>query len=150
VVTLLWSSSFVLIKLGLRDFDLAPLSFAGLRYSLAAAILLPLAWRAMGRRGEGETRGKVEPKVSSASPRLKAWPAGRVIALGLFFYTGAQGAQFVAARVMEAGRLPLERVVSHQLPLERSIDAINALNSDYRVNDRAALKIAIAPNGAVS
>ena len=45
LVTLLWSSSFVLIKLGLRDLDLAPLSFAGLRYSLAAGLLLPLAWQ---------------------------------------------------------------------------------------------------------
>jgi hypothetical protein len=55
----------------------------------------------------------------------------------------------VAARVMEGRLLPLERVVSHQLPLERVGDAINALNSDYRVDGRAALKIAIAPNGAV-
>ena len=51
---------------------------------------------------------------------------------------------------MEARRLPLERVVSHQLPLERVGDAMSALNSDYRVDGRAALKIAIAPNGPVA
>ena len=56
----------------------------------------------------------------------------------------------VAARVMEGRLLPLERVVSHQLPLERVGDAIAALNSDYRVDGRAAVKIAIAPNGPVA
>ena len=54
-----------------------------------------------------------------------------------------------AVRVMERGLLPLERVVSHQLPLERVGDAIAALNGDYRVDGRAAIKIAIAPNGPV-
>ncbi len=55
-----------------------------------------------------------------------------------------------AVRVMERRLLPLERVVSHQLPLERVGDAISALNSDYRVDGRAAVKIAIAPNGPVA
>lgn len=54
-----------------------------------------------------------------------------------------------AARVMEQRRLPLELVVSHQLPLERVGDAINALNADYRIDGQAALKLAIAPNGPV-
>ena len=54
-----------------------------------------------------------------------------------------------AVRVMERGLLPLDRVVSHQLPLERVGDAISALNSDYRVDGRAAVKLAIAPNGPV-
>ena len=39
-VTFLWSTSWVLIKIGLDDLDLKPLSFAGLRYALAALILL--------------------------------------------------------------------------------------------------------------
>ena len=55
-----------------------------------------------------------------------------------------------AVRVMERGDLPLDRVVSHQLPLERVGDAIEALNGDYRVDGRAAVKIAIAPNGPVA
>lgn len=37
-VTFLWSTSWVLIKIGLSD-DLPPLTFAGLRYSLAALVL---------------------------------------------------------------------------------------------------------------
>ncbi len=42
-VTLLWSTSWVLIKIGLDD--IPALTFAGLRYVLAFLCLLPLAWR---------------------------------------------------------------------------------------------------------
>ena len=56
----------------------------------------------------------------------------------------------VAGRILEAGRLPFELMVSHQLPLERVGDAIQALNSNYQVDGRTALKIAIAPNGPVA
>jgi L-iditol 2-dehydrogenase len=54
-----------------------------------------------------------------------------------------------AIRVIEGKRLPLEQVVSHQLPLARVADAIAALNGDYRLDGRTAIKIAIAPNGSV-
>jgi hypothetical protein len=62
---------------------------------------------------------------------------------------GSDQDSVVAARVMEQHLLPLEQVVSHQLGLERVGDAMQALNSDYRVDGQAALKIAIAPNGPV-
>ncbi|MCL4268360.1 MAG: EamA family transporter, partial [Anaerolineales bacterium] len=42
LVTFLWSTSWVLIKIGLKA-DLPPVTFAGLRYTLAALCLLPLA-----------------------------------------------------------------------------------------------------------
>lgn len=42
-VTLLWSSSFVIIKIGLDE--IPPLVFAGLRYFIAALCLLPLLLR---------------------------------------------------------------------------------------------------------
>jgi drug/metabolite transporter (DMT)-like permease len=41
---ILWGSTWMAIKIGLRD--LPPLFFAGARMLLAAAILLPFAWRA--------------------------------------------------------------------------------------------------------
>jgi L-iditol 2-dehydrogenase len=66
--------------------------------------------------------------------------------LGLESYQDA----VVAGRVMEHGRLPLEQVVSHQLPLERVNDAIQALNSTFTIDGQTALKIAIAPNGPVA
>ena len=47
LVTFLWATSWILIKVGLNDLDLQPVSFAGLRYALAAAILAPLGWRAI-------------------------------------------------------------------------------------------------------
>ena len=51
---------------------------------------------------------------------------------------------------MEAGRLPLAGMVTHQMPLDRVADAITALNGDYRLDGRTAVKIAIAPNGPVA
>ena len=41
-VTVLWSSSWVLIRWGLDDEGLTPITFAALRYGLAAAVLI--AW----------------------------------------------------------------------------------------------------------
>jgi hypothetical protein len=35
------------------------------------------------------------------------------------------------------------------LPLSRVAEAMAALNSDYRLDGRTAVKIAIAPNGSV-
>ncbi|HLB63801.1 MAG TPA: EamA family transporter [Anaerolineales bacterium] len=49
LVTLLWSTSFILVKNGLRE--IPPLTFAGLRYALAAACLAPLALRRPVARG---------------------------------------------------------------------------------------------------
>ena len=43
-VTFLWSTSWVLIKFGLKD--IPALTFAGLRYTLAFLCLLPFAIRA--------------------------------------------------------------------------------------------------------
>jgi L-iditol 2-dehydrogenase len=65
--------------------------------------------------------------------------------LGLENYADA----VAAGRILEAGRLPFSTLISHQLPLERVGDAIQALNSNYQVDGRTALKIAIAPNGPV-
>ncbi len=79
LVTFLWSSSWVLIKIGLRD--LPPLPFAGLRYALAFLCLLPLALRARPRK---QLR------------RLAAGQWLRLALLGLLFYAVTQGAQFLS------------------------------------------------------
>jgi drug/metabolite transporter (DMT)-like permease len=81
LVTFLWSTSWVLIKIGLDELAIAPLSFAGLRYALAALVLLPLAvpaWRALGGAG------------------LRQAPIGRLVVLGIVLYAVTQGAQFAA------------------------------------------------------
>ena len=88
LVTFLWSTSWVLIKIGLDDLDIAPLSFAGLRYALAALILLPFGIRAMrGRAGN-----------LPMDRRLGV----RVAIYGLLFVAVAQGAQFAALSMLPA------------------------------------------------
>lgn len=77
-VTFLWSTSWVLIKVGLQD--IPALTFAGLRYSLAFLFLIPFAWW----RGRLATMRQL--------PR-RLWP--QLLLLGLLLYTVAQGAQFV-------------------------------------------------------
>ncbi len=88
-VTFLWSTSWVLIKVGLRGLDLAPLTFAGLRYTLAALVLLPFALGGLRR----------------ARPDRRAWR--RVAVLGLVFYSVTQGAQFVALDLLPAAAVSL-------------------------------------------
>lgn len=78
LVTVLWSSSWVLIKLGLEA--LPALTFAGLRYALASACLAPFALAAL-RRMPHAARGR------------RAW--AELIALGVLFYAVTQGAIFV-------------------------------------------------------
>ncbi|MCP4421178.1 MAG: EamA family transporter [Chloroflexi bacterium] len=77
-VTFLWSTSWVLIKIGL--IDIPALTFAGLRYGLAFLCLIPFFWRSSGW---SEVR-----QFSRAT-----WLS--LIVLGLIYYVLTQGAQFV-------------------------------------------------------
>ncbi len=79
-VTFLWSTSWVLIKHGLVE--LPPLLFAGLRYLLAAMLLLAFTLRRETARRELATLDR------------RSWVL--LGALGLVMYTLTQGAQFVA------------------------------------------------------
>jgi len=77
-VTFLWSTSFILIKKGLEE--IPPLTFAGLRYLLASAVLLPLVCRKSRRR---ELRSLSRRRLLS------------LILLGVIFYALTQGIQFI-------------------------------------------------------
>jgi drug/metabolite transporter (DMT)-like permease len=90
LVTFLWSTSWVLIKIGLLD--IPPLPFAGLRYALAFVSLLPFAIR---------SRQFVSLRPLSA----KMW--ARLIALGLLLYTVTQGAQFLSLSYLPAATVSL-------------------------------------------
>ncbi|MDX1449449.1 MAG: EamA family transporter, partial [Acidimicrobiia bacterium] len=79
-VTILWSSSWVLIRIGLDTGDLAPIGFAGLRYGVAALGV----WAALGRARVHEIR------------RLPPRRLTELAALGVVFYALTQGSQFVA------------------------------------------------------
>ncbi len=84
-VTFLWSTSWVLIKIGLQD--IPALTFAGLRYSLAFLCLLPFSLRS----------------ARLAYLRTLSRPAwARLIILGLLFYAITQGAQFLGLAYMPA------------------------------------------------
>ncbi len=93
LVTFLWSTSWVLVKIGLDDLDLQPLSFAGLRYALAAAILLPFGIRAM--------------RAAHAATPLGGRLLVRVAIYGVLFVAVAQGAQFAALAVLPATAVSL-------------------------------------------
>ena len=78
-VTFLWSTSWVLIKVGLDE--IPALTFAGLRYALAFVLLTPLLLRREARQ---------------ALARLTRRDWTLLVALGLVMYTLTQGAQFLA------------------------------------------------------
>ena len=85
LVTFLWSTSWVLIKIGLSD--IPALTFAGLRYCLASLCLLPFVLRSEQRRA-----------LSSLSRRQWSW----LVVLGLLFYAVTQGAQFLGLAFLPA------------------------------------------------
>ncbi len=58
---------------------------------------------------------------------------------------GGDIAHFVRGRpVIESGRYPFEKFVSHKLPLERCEDAMKAIIGGYRLDEREVKKIVIA------
>lgn len=81
-VTVLWSSSWVLIRWGLDGQDLEPITFAGLRYGLAATLVV--GW-VLFRERPGAFLGVLDGPSTV-----------RIVALGILMYTVTQGAQFVA------------------------------------------------------
>ncbi|MFX1563608.1 MAG: DMT family transporter, partial [Promethearchaeota archaeon] len=85
-VTVLWSSSFVIIKFGLLE--IPPLIFAGLRYTVASLILLGTVMMIPAQRRT----------ISSLS---KKWWA-RLALYGLVYYTMTMGTQFIGLAFLDA------------------------------------------------
>lgn len=79
---MLWSSSWVLIRWGLDDASLEPITFAALRYGVAAILLV--AWAGF--------RGQMGRDRAALDRRALVW----ILILGVVFYAITQGAQFVA------------------------------------------------------
>ena len=92
LVTLLWSTSWVLIKLGLRQ-SLPPLTFAGLRYMLACLCLLPLVL----------FNRKERSQLARLSRADWAW----LVALGLVYYALTQGTQYLSLNYLPAALVSL-------------------------------------------
>jgi len=85
LVTFLWSTSFVIIKIGLVE--IPPLTFAGLRYSIAFIFLLPFAFT---------------KKNSAAIKNLNRQNWIKLILLGFLFYAFTQGTQFIGLSLLPA------------------------------------------------
>ncbi len=84
-VTFLWSTSWVLIKIGLQD--IPALTFAGLRYILAFFCLLPLLLRSSSL-------------VSLRRLNRRRWL--ELVALGFLFYAVTQGTSFLSLAYLPA------------------------------------------------
>jgi drug/metabolite transporter (DMT)-like permease len=91
-VTVLWASSWVLIKFGLRA-SLPALTFAGLRYVFAFLCLAPFVL--LSARNRAVIR----------SLTLQDW--GRLALLGVILYTLTQGAQFLSLAYLPAAMVSL-------------------------------------------
>lgn len=89
---MLWASSWVLIKLGLRA-SLPALTFAGLRYTLAFICLAPFVLLSSRNR------------AAMASLRRKDW--GHLALLGIVYYTLTQGSQFLGLAYLPAAMVSL-------------------------------------------
>src|SRR4030042_4151969 len=84
-VTLLWSTSFVIIKLGLDE--IPPLTFAGLRYVVAFVCLFPFA---------------LTKKRINELKQIEKHDWIKLVWLGLLFITFTQGAQFIGLSLLPA------------------------------------------------
>ena len=90
-VTVLWSSSFVIIKIGLED--IPPLMFAGFRYSLASIILMALIF------------AQTKMQLSLKGRSRKWW--GMLALYGCIYITATQGTQFLGLYYLPAITLSL-------------------------------------------
>ncbi|MBA7517831.1 putative amino-acid metabolite efflux pump [subsurface metagenome] len=87
-VTILWSSSWLLIKFGLEKENLPPLTFAGIRYVLAATILTLVVLCSSQNRSV----------IRNLS--LNWW--GKLAGYGIIFFTLTQGAQYFGLMYLPA------------------------------------------------
>ncbi len=85
-VTVLWSSSFIIIKFGLQE--IPPLTFSGLRYTIAAFVLLSLILSNSTYR-------------ASVKHQTRRWWVTLAV-YGVIFISVTQGAQFIGLFYLEA------------------------------------------------
>lgn len=90
LVTVLWSSSYVLIEWTLAD--IPALTFAGLRYAMAFVVLAPVA-----------ARSGATAELRNADARSWGW----LVVLGVLLYAVTQGAQFLALTRIRAATVSL-------------------------------------------
>ncbi len=84
-VTFLWSTSFIIIKLKVHE--IPPITFAGLRYSLAVLFFLPFI---------------IKKKYIDEIKTLTSNHWKKLFLLGLIYYVLTQGSQFVGLSLLPA------------------------------------------------
>jgi drug/metabolite transporter (DMT)-like permease len=92
LVTILWSTSWILIKLGLHN-NLLPITFAGLRYTLAFFCLAPFVF--------------FKPSHRTVLKQLTTKNWVKLALLGLVYYTLTQGAMYLALAYLPANMVSL-------------------------------------------
>jgi drug/metabolite transporter (DMT)-like permease len=92
LVTVLWSTSWVLIKIGLRN-ELPALSFAGMRYGLAFLFLVPMVL--------------ASPRERAILKSLNRRDWLTLALLGVVIYTFAQSAQFISLSYLPSAMVSL-------------------------------------------
>jgi drug/metabolite transporter (DMT)-like permease len=92
VVTFLWATSVVLIRIGVSDEDIRPIGFAGTRFALAAILLLPLALPGI--------------RAAPTWPDSRRWLI-RVAAYGLLLFCAAQLGFYLALGELQASTVGL-------------------------------------------
>lgn len=92
LVTVLWSTSWVLIKIGLRN-ELPALSFAGMRYGMAFLFLVPAVL--------------ASPRERAILKSLTRQDWFTLALLGVVIYTFAQSAQFISLSYLPSAMVSL-------------------------------------------
>ncbi|MHA2153666.1 MAG: DMT family transporter [Candidatus Thorarchaeota archaeon] len=111
-VTTLWSSSFIIVKFGLAE--IPPITFAGLRYSIASLILLSLILSQTQMRHQMKQRSR------------RWW--GMLILYGLIYIAVTQGTQFIGLFYLPATTMSL---MLNMTPIIVVVMAIPWLGDDY-------------------
>lgn len=83
LVTFLWSTSFIIIKLGLSE--IPPLTYAGMRYFIAFLAFIPFI---------------LKPKNIEQLKHLNSGQIKKLFLLGLIFYALTQGTQFIGLSLL--------------------------------------------------
>jgi drug/metabolite transporter (DMT)-like permease len=129
-VTFLWSSSWVLIRWGLDDEQLPPITFAAIRYALGAVLIV--AW-VVAREGPRGRRFPIERRQ-----------VAELVALGVILVAVGQGAQFVALDHQPAATTNL---VLSLTPL--CVAIVAAVSLAERPTSRQLVGVALVVVGAV-
>ncbi len=114
LVTVLWSTSFIIIKLGLAE--IPALLYAGLRYFIAFLCLFPFL-----------LKRKYREEIKNL--RKKEW--WELILLGVLFYTLTQGMQFLGLAYLPA---VLVSLILNFTPLIVALFGISFLRERPRIN----------------